>query len=109
MMEICPKLIYCNSGRQITKEHFCEIILKSSHWSRRGCPLNVFFISGGHFVQRSGTIVAILVEGHLRNIFCEIVLKSGHWSRRRCHLKFFSSLSSVGHFVQQSETILACF
>ena len=48
-----------------------------------------FFISGGHFVQRSGTIVAILVEGHLRNIFCEIVLKSGHWSRRRCHLKFF--------------------
>ena len=24
--------------------------------------------SGGHFVQRSGTIFAILVEGHSRNI-----------------------------------------
>ena len=24
--------------------------------------------SGGHFVQRSGTILAILVEGHPRNI-----------------------------------------
>ena len=26
------------------------------------------FSSGGHFVQRSGTILAILVEGHSRNI-----------------------------------------
>ena len=26
------------------------------------------FSSGGHFVQRSRTILAILVEGHLRNI-----------------------------------------
>ena len=27
-----------------------------------------FFSSSGHFVQRSGTILAILVEGHPRNI-----------------------------------------
>ena len=26
------------------------------------------FSSGGHFVQRSGTILAILVKGHPRNI-----------------------------------------
>ena len=26
------------------------------------------FSSGGHFVQLSGTILAILVEGHVRNI-----------------------------------------
>ena len=26
------------------------------------------FTSGGHFIQRSGTILAILVEGHQRNI-----------------------------------------
>ena len=27
-----------------------------------------FFTTGGHFVQWSETILAILVEGHLRNI-----------------------------------------
>ena len=27
-----------------------------------------FLSSGGHFVQRSGTILAILIEGHLWNI-----------------------------------------
>ena len=27
-----------------------------------------FFSSGGHFVQQSGTILAIYVEGRLRNI-----------------------------------------
>ena len=26
------------------------------------------FSSGGHFVQRSGTILAILAEGHPRNV-----------------------------------------
>ena len=41
------------------------------------------FSSGDHFVQRSRSILAILIEGYLRNIF----VKSGHWPRRRCHLK----------------------
>ena len=47
-----------------------EIILKSAHWPRRRCCLKGFsiFSSDGHFVQRSRTILAILVEGHLRNI-----------------------------------------
>ena len=48
------------------KEHFCEIILKSVHWSRRRCLFKGFsiFCSGGHFVQLSGMILEILVEGH---------------------------------------------
>ena len=31
------------------------------------------FSSGGHFVQRSKTILAILVEGHPRNISVKIL------------------------------------
>ena len=52
------------------------------------------FSFGGHFVQRSGTILAILIEGHPRH-FCEIILKSGHWPRRRCCLKVFLVLVLV--------------
>ena len=56
---------FSNFGRGSPKEHFCEIILKSGHWPRR-CCLKVFsiFSFGRHFVQRSGTISAILAEGH---------------------------------------------
>ena len=32
------------------------------------------FSSGGHFVQGSGTILAILLEGHPRNISMELFL-----------------------------------
>ena len=39
------------------------------------------------FVQQSRTILAILVEGHPRNI-SEVILKLGHWPRRRCCLVF---------------------
>ena len=39
------------------------------------------FSSGGHFPQRSQTILADLVEGHQKKHFCELILKSGHWSR----------------------------
>ena len=31
------------------------------------------FSSGGHFVQPSGTILAILVEGHSRNIPVKLI------------------------------------
>ena len=49
-------------GRGSAKAHLV-------HWSRR-CRLMFFsiFSSGGHFVQQSGTILAILVEGRSRNI-----------------------------------------
>ena len=44
------------------------------------------FCSGGHFVQWSGTILAIFSRGSPKEHFYEIILKSGHW-RRRCRLK----------------------
>ena len=61
---------FSNFGKGSSKEHSCEIILKSAHWPRRKCGLNGFsiFCFDGHFVQQSGTILAILVEGHPRNI-----------------------------------------
>ena len=66
-------------GRGSSKKHFCEILLKSAYlpWSRccstflcLRCRLKGFsiFSSDGHFVQRSGTILAVLVEGHPKNI-----------------------------------------
>ena len=50
-----------NLARGSAKEHFGEIILKSGHWPRRRCRLNVCFFlfifsSGGHFGQRSETV-----------------------------------------------------
>ena len=55
----------CNFGRGYQEEQFCEIIFNLDKWLRRRCLLKIFLIwrSGGPFVQRSGTICAILVEG----------------------------------------------
>ena len=55
-------------------EHSCEIILKSAHWSWKKCRFTGFsiFSSGGNVVQRSGTILAILVESHPRNISAKL-------------------------------------
>ena len=47
-----------------------------SHWPKGSGGVSFYgnyprfsiFSSGGHFVQRSGTVLAILVEGHLSNI-----------------------------------------
>ena len=59
-----------NFGRKSPKEPSCNIILKSMHWLRRRSCLKVFsiFSSGSHLVQQSGTVGAILVDSHLRNI-----------------------------------------
>ena len=64
------KTIFSKTGRGSSKEHSYEIILKLAHWPKRRCHLKGFsiFSSDGHFVQRSGTILAILVEGHPKNI-----------------------------------------
>ena len=51
------------------------------------------FTSCGHFIQRSDTILAILVEDHQRIFLFFFVFVfvffflSGHWPRRRCPLK----------------------
>ena len=43
-------------------EHFCANILKSGHWPKDEMSFEdfLFFSSGGHLVQRSRTIAAIL-------------------------------------------------
>ena len=63
------------------------------------CLFCLFFSPGGHHVQWSGTVLAILIEGHPRNIivtFFNRVIGLGGVSL------FFSAGS---HFVQRSETI----
>ena len=61
---------FSKTGRGSSKKYSGEIILKLAHWPKRRCRLKGFsiFSSDGHFVQRSGTILAILVEGHPKNI-----------------------------------------
>ena len=53
------------------------------------------FSSGGHFVQWSGTILAILVDGHPRHISVKKNLKSSRLTRKRCRLKVFLFLALV--------------
>ena len=59
----------CNFGRMHHEEYFCENILNLDKWFRRKCCLNIFLIwsSGSPFVQWSGIICFILVEGVMRN------------------------------------------
>ena len=59
----------CNLGRGYHEERFCEIILNLYQWFRRRCFLKIFLIwsSCDHFVQRRGTICAILVKSIMRN------------------------------------------
>ena len=64
------------------------------------------FSSGGHFVQGRETILAILVEGHPRNISVKY-FEIRPLVYEKMSFKGFSILSSGGHFVQQSRTILA--
>ena len=54
-----------NFGRRHHEDQFCEIILNLNQWFKRKCCLKVFLIcsSGSSFVQQSGTICAIMVEG----------------------------------------------
>ena len=61
-------------GRGSPKEHSCIIISRSLHSLRRKMCLKVFLFlsSGGHLVQRSRAVWAILVEGHLRNMHVKL-------------------------------------
>ena len=65
--------VFSNLCRRSHKKHFCEIILKSVHWSRRSCHFKGFLVLA---------LVAILFRGakHLSNFgrgsfrehFCEL-------------------------------------
>ena len=59
----------CNFGKGHYEAQFYEIILNLDQRFRRRYFLKIFRIwsSGGPFVQRKGTICAILVEGIKRN------------------------------------------
>ena len=59
----------CNFSRGYHEEQLCEIIMNLHQWFRRRCLLKIFLIwsSGSPFVQRSGTICAILLWGIKRN------------------------------------------
>ena len=63
---------FSKTGRGSSKEHSGEIILKLAHWPKRRCRFSIFS-SDGHFVQPSGTILAILVEGHPMNISVKLL------------------------------------
>ena len=72
-------------GRGSSREHFCEIILKSDDWPMRTCCLKFFsiFSFDSHLVQRRGTIFG---RGSPKKYFCKIILKSGHWPTRKCRI-----------------------
>ena len=63
----CRAEPFSNFGKGALEEHFCEIILKLAHWPGRIC-LKVFLFLALAAILFCGTIQAILVEGHLRNI-----------------------------------------
>ena len=59
-----------NFERGHHEEQSCEDIRNLDQWFRSRCCLKIFLIwsSGGPFVQQSGTICAIIVEGIMKNI-----------------------------------------
>ena len=99
----------CNFGRRHHEEHFCEMILNLEHWFRRRCRLKIILIwsSDGHFVQLSGTIGAMFVNGHNEKQFFARILNFDQWFRRRCRLNVFLIWSSGSPFVQRSKTVSA--
>ena len=82
--------------------------MKCAHWPRRRCRLKGFpiFSSGGHFVQRSRTILAIVLDGHPKNISVKL-FRNWPIGLGGDVVKGFSIFSSDGHFVQRSRTFLA--
>ena len=93
-----------NFGRGLAKEHFCEIISKSVHWFSRGSCLKLFSIysPGGHFVQQSGTVSAILVDSHL-GTFLYNLFKIDALVKEEKSFEGFSIFG--GHLVQRSRTV----
>ena len=97
----------CNFGKGHHEEQFCEIILKLDLWFKR-CCFKIFLIwsSGDPFVQRSGIICAILVEGIMRNNLWTY-FEFGPVVQEEMSFKRFLIWSSGGPSVQWSVTIYA--
>ena len=62
--------MFCNFGRGSPKEHFLCYYFEIGPSVKEAISFKGFSIlsSGSHFVQQSKTNLAILVEGHPRNI-----------------------------------------
>ena len=62
------RTICANAERRHHREHSCEVIRNLDQLLRR-CRIKIFLFwsSGGPFVQQSGTICAIMIEGIMRN------------------------------------------
>ena len=82
-------------------EHFREIILKSFVCSRKRYHLSFFSFSsfGGHFVQRSVTILAMLVGGYPRNISVKLFRNRAIGLQGDVVQSFIFYFSSSGCFV----------
>ena len=65
--------------------------------NKSGMILAILEAKKHSYVQQSGTILGIYVDGHPRYISVNFSLKTGHWSRVRCHLKviFFLALAAI--------------
>ena len=101
---------FCNFGIGYYEEKFCEMILNFDQWFRR-CIFKIFLIwsSGDLFVQWSGTICAILVEGIKRNNSVKLFLIwTIDWFRRRCLFKVFLS-GTLGPFSSAEQNHLCNF
>ena len=99
---------FSNFGRGSSKEHSCEIILKSAHWPWGDVILQVFlFLPLVAICSGERNHFSNFGMGSSKEHSCEIILKSAQWPRRRCCLKGFSNFSSGGRFVQRSITNLA--
>ena len=70
------------------------------------CKIFLIWSSGRPFVQQSGTICAILVEGIKRNNSVKLFFNLDQWLRS-CLLKIFLIWSYCGPIVQRSGTICA--
>ena len=84
----------CDFSKGHYEEKFCEVILNLDQLFRRRCLLKLFLIwsSGGPFVQRSRTILAILKEGIMWNFHVKLY---EIWTiGKEMSLKIFLILSS---------------
>ena len=106
---------FCNFGRELHEEHFCEIILHLDQWFRRKSHFSSEALVTPVFSLAKLPIPFPVEQNHLCNFgrshheeqFCEIILNLDQWFRRRCRLKIFLIWSSGGPFVPWSGTFCA--
>ena len=95
---------FSNFGKGSSKKHFCEIILKSGHWSRSIYHLKVFlFLALAAILLRATEPLSQFGRQLPKEHFYEIILKSGHWPVRIYCLKVFLFLALTAILFSGSE------